>query len=132
MKLRKGVKFHNGEEFNAEAVKFTLDRVRVSGATQCLEASRRSRMCARDPHTVHIVTKQPDPLLPARLAQWGAQMLPPGYVKEAGAEGLPSRRSAPVRTGSASGARTTRSYSRRTRLTGASAEILASASGHSG
>src|SRR5262245_64585694 len=26
-KLRKGVKFHNGEPFNAESVKFTLERV---------------------------------------------------------------------------------------------------------
>src|SRR5712691_9258126 len=28
LKLRKGVKFHNGEEFNAEAVKFSLERVK--------------------------------------------------------------------------------------------------------
>ena len=34
VRLRKGIKFHNGEDFNAAAVKFTLDRVRVSGATQ--------------------------------------------------------------------------------------------------
>src|SRR5262245_66046992 len=28
VKLRKGVKFHNGEEFNAESVKFSLERVK--------------------------------------------------------------------------------------------------------
>src|SRR4030095_5132895 len=28
VKLRKGIKFHNGEEFNAESVKFSLERVK--------------------------------------------------------------------------------------------------------
>jgi peptide/nickel transport system substrate-binding protein len=87
--LRKGVKFHNGEDFNAEAVKFTLDRVKVSGATAVSGGfTTIAEVRALDANTVHIVTKQPDPLLPARLAQWGAQMLPPGYIKEAGVEGL--------------------------------------------
>ncbi|HME95120.1 MAG TPA: ABC transporter substrate-binding protein, partial [Methylomirabilota bacterium] len=29
VKLRKGVKFHNGEEFTAESVKFSLERVKT-------------------------------------------------------------------------------------------------------
>jgi peptide/nickel transport system substrate-binding protein len=36
-KLRRGVKFHNGEEFNADAVKFTLD------TTQSPERNTRQR-----------------------------------------------------------------------------------------
>src|SRR4051812_1624721 len=92
VRLRNGVKFHNGEDFNAESVKFTLDRVRISGATPVSGGfTTIAEVRVVEPHTVHIVTKQPDPLLPARLAQWGAQMLPPGYFKEVGAEGLARR-----------------------------------------
>ncbi len=89
VKLRTGVKFHNGEDFNSAAVKFTLDRVRVAGATQVSSGfTTIDDVKTSDADTVLIVTKKPDPLLPARLAQWGAQMLPPGYFKEVGAEGL--------------------------------------------
>lgn len=87
--LRQGVTFHNGEPFDAEAVKATLDRVRVAGATHVSTGfTTIAEVRIEDPHTVHIVTVKPDPLLPGRLAQWGAQMLPPGYFEEVGAEGL--------------------------------------------
>src|SRR5215831_16686157 len=33
-KLRQGVKFHNGEPFNADSVKFTVDRLITKGAHQ--------------------------------------------------------------------------------------------------
>jgi peptide/nickel transport system substrate-binding protein len=87
--LRKGVKFHDGEDFNADAVKFTLDRARVPGATATSGGfTTIAEVRIVDPYTVHIVTKSPDPLLPDRLAQWGAQMLAPGFFKEVGADGI--------------------------------------------
>lgn len=89
VKLRAGVKFHNGEDFDAESVKFTLDRIRVPGATHASGGfTTIDEVVAVDPLTVRIRTKQADPLLPARLAQWGAQMLPKGYVQEVGNDGL--------------------------------------------
>ena len=92
VKLREGVTFHNGEPFDAEAVKFTLDRVKDAGATQVSGGfTTIQEVKIVDPQTVRIITKKPDPLLPARLAQWGAQMLPPGYVQKAGPEGLAAK-----------------------------------------
>ena len=43
VKLRRGVKFHNGEEFNAESVKFSLERVEVGlcGPARTSDPSRR-------------------------------------------------------------------------------------------
>ncbi len=61
VKLRKGVKFHNGEEFNAESAKFSLERVK----TPALRASSNFRPIDRveivDPYTVRVHTTKPWP-----------------------------------------------------------------------
>ena len=89
-KLRRGVKFHNGEEFNAESVKFSVERV--------LNPDQKSpsrglnvlidRVEIVDPYTVNIVTKRPMPMLPERFTTPGftgtIAMLPPKYVREKG------------------------------------------------
>ena len=85
-KLRQGVKFHNGEVFNAHAVKFTMERL----------ADPKEGMVARylfttitgaevvDEYTVNILTDKPDPVLPRRMSSMGSQIVPPKYLEKIG------------------------------------------------
>jgi peptide/nickel transport system substrate-binding protein len=84
-KLRPGVKFHNGEDFNAEAVKFSIERVlnpdqkaRWRWAFADIE-----RVDVVDPLTVRIVTRAPFPTLVTNLA-FCMPIVPPRYVREKG------------------------------------------------
>jgi peptide/nickel transport system substrate-binding protein len=65
-KLRKGVKFHDGSDFTAEDVKFSIERIPiVSGPNPTMIYVRRVKETkVVDPHTVHIVTDGPSPTLP--------------------------------------------------------------------
>ncbi|WP_420962453.1 ABC transporter substrate-binding protein [Brucella sp. IR073] len=86
-KLRQGVKFHNGEPFDAEAVKFTFDRLL---GTEGSKGPQRSNYTAIDtveiidPYTVDMKLKTPDPVLLTKLAGYGAMIVPPKYIKEKG------------------------------------------------
>ena len=65
-KLREGVKFHNGEPFNAEAVKFTFDRLLGDiGAKGPQRANYTSIESVEiiDDYTVDFHLHQPDPVL---------------------------------------------------------------------
>jgi len=77
-KLRQGVKFHNGDPFTSADAKFSLERTYES---QRQDHGRHrlttiDRIEALDPTTLVIHTKKPDPLLPARLAFYGGQIVP--------------------------------------------------------
>ncbi|WP_455387837.1 ABC transporter substrate-binding protein [Petrachloros mirabilis] len=95
-KLRPGVKFHNGESFDADAVSATIKYIK-DPATKSTWAQRLqlvSDVKVVDPLTVQIITSKPFPLLAKTLAV--AFILPPKYLAETGAAkfGL-----APVGTG---------------------------------
>jgi peptide/nickel transport system substrate-binding protein len=82
--LRKGVSFHNGEPFNAESVKFTVERINAPDykSMQKSHWATIDRVEVVDEYTVDIITKKPDPLIPAKLTYLFP--VPPKYVKEVG------------------------------------------------
>lgn len=83
--LREGVTFHNGEAFDANAVKFTFDRLLgEEGAAGPQQANYTSidHVEIVDDFTVDLVLASPDPVLITKLAGYGAMIVPPGYVTE--------------------------------------------------
>lgn len=95
-KLRPNVRFHNGEPFNAESVKFSIERFRDHPKSlQKAYVSLIKEVRPVDDLTVRIVTSEPSPDLIANLAN-NISMLPPRYAREVGDEGLARR---PVGTG---------------------------------
>jgi len=77
-KLRKGIKFHNGEPFNAHAVKFSFDR---AGAEKSVNKDKRTfaglTTRAVDDYTVVVLTKEIDPDFPFLLGQATAVIVEP-------------------------------------------------------
>jgi peptide/nickel transport system substrate-binding protein len=66
-KLRQGVRFHNGNPFNADDVVFSLDRARQPTADMKGLLTSIEKVSRVDDYTVHVKTKGPNPLLPAYL-----------------------------------------------------------------
>lgn len=81
-KLKKGIKFHNGEPFDAQAVKFSIERILNSPSAQLFETI--SKVEIVDPYTINIVTSKPDYLLIRKLTL--LQILPKKYFNDVGAE----------------------------------------------
>jgi peptide/nickel transport system substrate-binding protein len=85
IKLRPGVKFHDGELFDAEAVKFTLDRhMTMQGSFRKAELSQVDKVEVADPMTVKLLLKAPFSPLIAQLTDRAGMMVSPKAVREAG------------------------------------------------
>jgi peptide/nickel transport system substrate-binding protein len=75
VRLRRGVKFHNGEEFTADDVLFTFSPERLTGRNAVIPEGRRyfghlEAVQKVDPYTVRFVTSRPDIVLEQRLATY--------------------------------------------------------------
>ena len=77
-KLRKGVKFHNGEPFNAQAVKFSFERAAGEKSTN-KDKRTFANLTARavDDETLVLLTKEIDPDFPFLLGQATAIIVEP-------------------------------------------------------
>jgi peptide/nickel transport system substrate-binding protein len=98
VKLRKGVKFHNGEDFNAESAKFSLERLaqgqgKLRGATFFAPIDRVEIV---DSHTVRVHTKKPWPTFTVVMSFVQGAMYPP---KEYAGKDPAAISKAPIGTG---------------------------------
>jgi peptide/nickel transport system substrate-binding protein len=96
--LRPDVTFSNGEPFNADAVIATIAYLQSPAAVKeslGQEVENIAAAHARDPLTLEITTRKPDPLLPRQLA--ALPIVPPAYWAKVGRDAFAL---APIGTGS--------------------------------
>jgi peptide/nickel transport system substrate-binding protein len=85
IKLRPGVKFHDGEPLDAEAAKFSLERhLTLPTSFRKPELAALDHVEVVDPLTIKLVLKTPYSPLIAQLTDRAGMMISPKAVKEAG------------------------------------------------
>jgi peptide/nickel transport system substrate-binding protein len=85
IKLRPGVKFHDGEPFNAEAAKYSLERhLNMKGSFRRPEIASVDKVEIVDPMTIRLVLKEPFSPLLAQLTDRAGMMVSPKAAEAAG------------------------------------------------
>jgi peptide/nickel transport system substrate-binding protein len=85
IKLRPGVKFHDGEPFDAAAVKYSIERhLTMPGSSWKSAISPINGVEVIDDHTAKLVLSTPFAPLLAKLAQAAGRMVSPKAAQEAG------------------------------------------------
>jgi peptide/nickel transport system substrate-binding protein len=85
IKLRPGVKFHDGEPFDAEAAKFSIERhLTLQGSFRKPELAALDHVDVVDPLTIKLVLKTPFSPLIAQLTDRAGMMVSPKAAREAG------------------------------------------------
>ena len=100
-KLKRGVKFHNGEPFDAAAVKFSVERMLnpKQAAPGRTSIATIDHVDIVDSYTVNVITRAPFPLLPIRMSPGHCGtvgIVPPKYLAQVGDAGFAVK---PVGTG---------------------------------
>ena len=127
-RLRKNVKFHNGEPFTGQAFDYSMKRSQEkhrANKTPCLSIARIDHV---DDHTIRVTTDKPDPIFLKKMANVSCAVFPPKATAAGGASlllpaGGPCRRR--PQSPSAGRRRTTRGHllqEDRVRLVGGDAD----------
>ncbi len=82
--LRRGVRFHDGNVFDADDVLFSFARVRAEGSDVAGFVESIKQIRKLDSYTLEVVTKAPDPTLLNALAHW--YIMDREWAREKGAE----------------------------------------------
>jgi peptide/nickel transport system substrate-binding protein len=85
IKLRPGVKFHDGDPLDAEAAKFSIERhLTLQGSFRKPELAALDHVDVVDPLTIKLVLKTPFSPLIAQLTDRAGMMVSPKAAREAG------------------------------------------------